>query len=269
MSSAPSSSWLDKPPPDGSDPKNPVRVYSDGVYDLLHLGHMRQLEQCKKMFEHVTLIVGVAGDDDTHRFKGQTVQNEQERGDTLVHCKWVDEVVCPCPWTITKEFMEDNRIDYVAHDDEPYKLTAKNNEDGEQTEAELEAAASGDVYAFVKKMGRFRATKRTSGVSTTDVINRILRDYDDYVYRCLSRGVSSKDINVGTLKARQIELKHDLKDRQEILKESITKMTLTERPMGAGFDDKVDQMRDQFSAKYVEWKQYFKMQDYLARFGFE
>lgn len=30
--------------PDGSDPKNPVRVYADGVFDVYHLGHSLMLE---------------------------------------------------------------------------------------------------------------------------------------------------------------------------------------------------------------------------------
>merc|ERR1719376_850928 len=135
------------------------------------------------------------------------------------------------------------------------------------SEAELEAAASGDVYAFVKKLGRFKATKRTEGVSTTDIINRILRDYEEYVYRCLSRGISSQAINVGSLKAKQIEFKHDFKDKQENLKESMIQLTLTDRPMGAGFDDRVDQMRDSIAAYYTQWKKYLNDQDYLARFG--
>lgn len=85
-----------------------------GVYDLLHLGHMRQLEQAKKMFKHVYLMAGVASDEETHRLKGQTVQSLEERAETLRHIKWVDEVIAPCPWIITPEFVEKHRIDYVG-----------------------------------------------------------------------------------------------------------------------------------------------------------
>ncbi len=107
-------------PNDGTDPNNPVRIYADGVFDMYHIGHAKVLEQAKKLFPHVYLIVGVSGDEETIEKKGKIVMNEQERSEILMHCKWVDEVIMPCPWVLTLDFLDKHNIDYVAHDDIPY-----------------------------------------------------------------------------------------------------------------------------------------------------
>jgi bifunctional ADP-heptose synthase (sugar kinase/adenylyltransferase) len=57
-------SIVKKDDPDGNDPNNPVVVYADGVFDMYHIGHAKALEQCKKLFKHVRLIVGVSSDTD-------------------------------------------------------------------------------------------------------------------------------------------------------------------------------------------------------------
>ncbi len=86
---------------EGNDPAHPIRIYSDGIFDLFHFGHARLLEYCKKIFKHSVLVVGVCSDVDTTREKGRPVMTEGERVETLKHCKWVDEVICPAPWIPT------------------------------------------------------------------------------------------------------------------------------------------------------------------------
>ncbi|RAO64266.1 uncharacterized protein BHQ10_000278 [Talaromyces amestolkiae] len=185
------------PPPTG----RAVRVYADGVFDLFHLGHMRQLEQAKKAFPEVYLIVGVTGDEETHKRKGLTVLSGAERAETLRHCKWVDEVIPNCPWIVTPEFLEEHRIDYVAHDDLPYQ-----------------ADEGDDIYAPIKEQGKFLVTQRTEGVSTTGIITKIVRDYDKYIARQFKRGASRQELNVSWLKKNELEIKRHVVELRESIR---------------------------------------------------
>ena len=126
----------------------PIRIYADGVFDLFHLGHMKQLEQAKKAFPNVELVCGIPSDIETHKRKGLTVLTDQQRPETLKHCRWVDEVVPNAPWSVTPQFLREHRIDYVAHDDLPYASTD-----------------SDDIYKPIKEEGKFLTTQRTLGIS--------------------------------------------------------------------------------------------------------
>ncbi|KAI9794779.1 MAG: hypothetical protein M1816_002907 [Peltula sp. TS41687] len=195
---APNGYHINPPPKDRA-----VRVYADGVFDLFHLGHMRQLEQAKKACPNTYLIVGVTGDAETHKRKGLTVLSGAERAETVRHCKWVDEVVENCPWIVTPEFLEEHQIDYVAHDDIPYG-----------------ADEGDDIYRPVKEAGKFLVTQRTEGVSTTGIITKIVRDYEKYIARQFKRGTSRQELNVSWLKKNELDLKRHVNELRDNIRQN-------------------------------------------------
>jgi choline-phosphate cytidylyltransferase len=85
--------------------------------------------------------------------------------------------------------MEEQKIDFVCHDDEPYVT-----------------AGVDDAYYVPKKMGKFKPTKRTEGISTTDVVARILKNKEMYYVRNLRRGVARQKLGMGIFRYWKLKI---------------------------------------------------------------
>lgn len=175
-----------------------IRIYSDGIFDLFHQGHSRQLCQAKNLFRNVHLIVGVINDMDTKSKKGEPIMSENERYEAVRHCKYADEVMKNAPWIIDENFLIKHRIDYVCHDDLPYI-----DKDGN------------DIYKLLRERGMFIPTQRTEGVSTSDIICRVIRNYDLFVRRNLERGYTAEELNISPFLRKKLYFEKQLRKLKE------------------------------------------------------
>uniref|UniRef100_A0AAY5JYQ8 ethanolamine-phosphate cytidylyltransferase n=1 Tax=Esox lucius TaxID=8010 RepID=A0AAY5JYQ8_ESOLU len=124
-------------------------------YDMVHYGHSNQLRQAKAMGDY--LVVGVHTDGEISKHKGPPVFTQAERYKMVRAIKWVDEIVEGAPYVTTLDTLDKHSCDFCVHGDD-ITLTV----DGE------------DTYAEVKREGRYRECRRTQGVSTTDLVGRML-----------------------------------------------------------------------------------------------
>ncbi|KAJ2700017.1 choline phosphate cytidylyltransferase, partial [Coemansia spiralis] len=135
--------------------RKPIRVWVDGCFDMMHFGHANALRQARAMGDY--LVVGVHSDAEVERNKGPCVMKEDERYAAVAACKWADEVVKDAPYVTTVEMLDEYDIDFVVHGDD---ITT--------------AADGSDCYQLVKDAGRYRECKRTVGISTTELVGRML-----------------------------------------------------------------------------------------------
>eukprot|EP00397_Hematodinium_sp_SG-2012_P004649 GEMP01004661.1.p1 GENE.GEMP01004661.1~~GEMP01004661.1.p1 ORF type:complete len:423 (+),score=103.46 GEMP01004661.1:1957-3225(+) len=135
-----------------------VTIFLDGAFDLTHYGHMNAFRQARALGTH--LIVGLNSDESITRCKGRPILNDEERYEVINACRFVDNIIRDVPYVMTEEYilelMEKYDIDYVVHGDDPCTVDGK------------------DVYALVKASGKFLCIPRTEGVSTTDLVGRIM-----------------------------------------------------------------------------------------------
>jgi glycerol-3-phosphate cytidylyltransferase len=135
------------------------RVYVDIVGDLFHAGHINFLKKAKAFGDY--LIVGVLADDTVEEYKRVPILSLDERVKVIEACKYVDEVVIAPPLRLTEEWIKDHKIDFIVHGDDFNKDLLE------------------DQYGAALRLGIFRTVPYTPGVSTTNIIQRIIQRYKD------------------------------------------------------------------------------------------
>ena len=132
-----------------------LRMWVDGCFDMLHFGHTNAIRQARKLGHE--LFVGCHSDEEILQYKGPPIMNSEERYEALRGCKWVDFVVENYPYVTRLKDMNRFEIDFVVH--------------GDDISVDLQGRNS---YQEIIDAARFKVVKRTDGISTTDLVGRML-----------------------------------------------------------------------------------------------
>ena len=133
-------------------------VFTNGCFDLLHVGHVKYLQQARRLGD--LLVLGLNSDDSIRRLKGprRPLIGEEERAHILAAL---------------------NCIDYVAifDEDTPYDLIAALRPDilvkgGDYTPEEVVGKDLVESWG-----GRVELIRFVDGKSTTGIVERILQSY--------------------------------------------------------------------------------------------
>ena len=130
------------------------RVYVDMVGDLFHAGHVSLLREARRHGDW--LVVGVLSDDTAASYKRRPIMTLAERVAVIESCRYVDEVIEDAPFRVTDDFLDEHAITTVVHGDDL-------SPEGAESVYGPAAAAGGLVYV-----------RRTEGISTTQLIQRVL-----------------------------------------------------------------------------------------------
>lgn len=129
-----------------------TRVYIDMVADLFHVGHLNIIKKAKKMGD--VLIVGIHSDEDVKSYKRTPIICHDQRVEIIKSIKYVDEVIENAPLSITKDFLDKNKINIVVHGDD-------------------KSASISDQHKYIIDNNIIKYVNYTKGISTSCIINRI------------------------------------------------------------------------------------------------
>ncbi len=129
-------------------------VFTNGCFDILHVGHLRYLTEAKEQGE--ILFVGVNSDESVRRLKGPTrpINSELDRAEMLAGLKPVDYVVV---------FTEDTPVELISELKPSIHVKGGDYKKEDLPETEVVEKNGGEV----------RILGLVEGKSTTNVVNKI------------------------------------------------------------------------------------------------
>lgn len=130
------------------------KVYVDMVGDLFHAGHVALLREARRHGDW--LVVGVLSDDTAASYKRRPIMTLAERVAVIESCRYVDEVIADAPFRVTRDFLDEHAITTVVHGDD------------------LSPEGAESIYGPAVAAGSFVYVERTGGISTTQLIQRVL-----------------------------------------------------------------------------------------------
>lgn len=134
---------------------NSKTVFSNGCFDILHAGHVDYLEKARKKGDH--LVVGLNTDQSVSRIKGsdRPIVDEVSRSRVLAALEFVDAVV-------------------LFDEDTPYDLIKALNPDILVKGKDYEISNIIGADYVLQNGGKVETIELTEGLSTTNVITKIL-----------------------------------------------------------------------------------------------
>jgi cytidyltransferase-like protein len=130
-----------------------MTAYTNGVYDLFHIGHVNMLRRIKENCDK--LIVGVHNDEQVISYKKRKpIISYNNRLEIIRSCKYVDEIYENADLITTDELLEKLKADCM--------FTGKENEKFLK-------------YFYPVSDGKLILLERTSGICTSDIIKKIIK----------------------------------------------------------------------------------------------
>lgn len=150
------------------------RLWIDGCFDFFHHGHAGVMLQSRRLGNE--LYVGLHSDEEIAANKGPTVMNLAEREAAVNACRFSTVCVPHAPYVTSIPWISHYGCRYVTHGDD---ITSD--------------ADGNDCYRFVKKAGRMKIVPRTPGISTTDLVGRMLLCTKDHFIRSLTESIVGEE----------------------------------------------------------------------------